>query len=52
MIDYVIADNQLMRESGVVQVDRTDIGAYDHYLVWLELARTTKYCREKAKYLE
>ena len=25
MIDYVIADNQLIRESGVVQVDRTDI---------------------------
>ena len=34
VIDYVIADNQLMRESGVVQVDRTDIGASDHYLVW------------------
>ena len=27
VIDYVIADNQLMRVSGVVQVD---IGAYDH----------------------
>ena len=46
MIDYVIADNQLMRESGVVQVDRTDIGASDHYLVWLELGRTTKHSRK------
>ena len=43
MIDYVIADNQLMRESGVVQVDRT---ASDHYLVWLELGRTTKYSKK------
>ena len=33
VIDYVITDNQL-RESGVVQID---IGAPDHYLVWLEL---------------
>ena len=24
-----------------MQVDRTDIGASDHYLVWLELGRTT-----------
>ena len=39
MIDYMIADNQLMRELGVVQVDRTDIGASDHYLVWLELGK-------------
>ena len=43
MIDYVIADNELMRESGVVQVDRTDIGASDHYL---ELGRTTKHSRK------
>ena len=42
VIDYVIADNQLMRESGIVQVDRTDIGASDHYLVWLELGRTSR----------
>ena len=43
MIDYVIADNQLIRESGVVQVGRTDIGASDHYLVWLKLGRITKH---------
>ena len=48
VIDYVIADNQLMRESGVVQVDRTDIGASDHYLVWLELGRTTKHSRKES----
>ena len=46
VIDYVIGDNQLMRESGVVQVDRTDIRASDHYLVWLELGRTTKHSRK------
>ena len=46
VIDYVIADNQLMRESGVVRVDRTDIGASDRYLVWLELSRTTKHSRK------
>ena len=45
MIDYVIADDQLMRESGVVQVDRTDIGTSDRHLVWLELDRTTKHSR-------
>ena len=39
----MIADNQLMRESGVVQVD---IRASDHYLVWLELDRTTKHSRK------
>ena len=42
VIDYVITDSQLMKDSGVVQVDRTDIGASDHYLVFLELGRTTK----------
>ena len=39
VIDYVIADNQLMRESGVVQ----DIGVSDHYL---ELGRTPKHSRK------
>ena len=43
MTNYGIADNQLMRESGIVQVDKTDTGASDHYLVWLELGRTTKH---------
>ena len=45
VIDY---DTQLMKESGVVQVDSTDIGASDHFLVWLELGRTTK-CIKKGK---
>ena len=35
-----------MKESGVVHIDRTDIGASDHFLVWLELARTTKNTRK------
>ena len=48
VIDYIITDTQLMKESGVVQVDSTDIGASDHFLVWLELGRTTK-CIKKGK---
>ena len=48
VIDYVITDSQLMKESGVVQVDSTDIGASDHFLVWIELGRTTK-CIKKGK---
>ena len=31
----IVTDGQLMRESGDVQVDTTDIGASDHFLVWL-----------------
>ena len=37
LIIYVITDAQLLRESGVVNIDSTDIGMYDHFLVWLEL---------------
>ena len=37
-----------MRASGYVHVDSTDIGCSDHYLVWMELGRTTKTTR-KAK---
>ena len=48
VIDYIITDTQLMKESGAVQVDCTDIGASDHFLVWLELGRTTK-CIKKGK---
>ena len=35
-----------MRESGEVNVDSTDIGVSDHFLVWLELGRVTKCCRK------
>ena len=37
-----------MKESGVIQVDSTDIGASGHFLVWIELGRTTK-CIKKGK---
>ena len=37
-----------MKASGYVHVDSTDIGCSDHYLVWMELGRTTKTTR-KAK---
>ena len=41
-----VCDTELMKESGIVRVDRTDIGLSDHFLVWGELARTTK-CAKK-----
>ena len=37
-----------MKASGYVHVDSTDIGCSDHYLVWMELGRTTRTTR-KAK---
>ena len=49
VIDYVVTDVQLMRESGDVQVDTTDIGASDHFLVWLELGRVTKCCKKQKR---
>ena len=36
-LDFIVTDVQLMRESGEVHVDSTDIGVSDHFLVWLEL---------------
>ena len=48
VIDYITTDAQLMKESGVIQVDSTDIGASDHFLVWIELGRTKK-CINKGK---
>ena len=48
IIDYIVTDAQLMKASGYVHVDSTDIGCSDHYLVWMELGRTTKTTR-KAK---
>ena len=39
-----------MRESGDVQVNNiTDIGASDHFLVWLELGRVTKCCKTRKR---
>ena len=42
VIDYIITDAQLLRESGDVCIDSTDIGMSDHFLVWLELGRTAR----------
>ena len=36
-----------MRESGDVQVNITDIGDLDHFLVRLELGRVTKCCKKQ-----
>ena len=41
---------QLMKASGYVHVDSTDIGCSDNYLVWMELGRTTRTTR-KAKHV-
>ena len=49
VIDFIVADVQLMRESGEVNVDSTDIGVSDHFLVWLELGRVAKCCRKQKR---
>ena len=46
VIDFIVTDVLLMRESGEVNVDSTDIGVSDHFLVWLELGRVAKCCRK------
>ena len=42
IIDYIITDMQMLKKSGKLCVDRTDIGISDHFLLWLELGRLTK----------
>ena len=37
IINYIITDMQLLKKSGKLCVDRTDIGISDHFLLWLEL---------------
>ena len=49
VIDFIVANVQLMRESGEVNVDSTDIGVSDHFLVWLELGRVAKCCRKQKR---
>ena len=49
MIDFIVTDVQLMTESGDVQVNISDIGASDHFLVWLELGRITKCCTKQKR---
>ena len=44
----IITDSQLLRESGDVCIDSTDIGMSDHFLVWLELGRTAKKKKTEA----
>ena len=39
VIDFIVTDVQLMRESGEVHIDSTDIGVSDDFLVWFELGR-------------
>ena len=42
IIDYIITDMQMLKKSGKLCVDTTDIGISDHFLLWLELGRLTK----------
>ena len=42
IIDNIITDLQVLKKSGKLCVDRTDIGISDHFLLWLELGRLTK----------
>ena len=42
VIDFIITDLQLMRESGDMHVDSTDIGTLDHFLVSLKVGRVAK----------
>ena len=49
VIDYVITDSQLMKESGDVQVDATDRGVSDRSLVWLELGKVSKGSRKRKR---
>ena len=48
IIDYIITDVQMLKKSGKLCVDRTDIGISDHFLLWLELGHLTK-CHTKGK---
>ena len=47
VIDFIITDLQLMRESGDVHVDSTDIGTSDNFLVSLEVGRVAKGARKQ-----
>ena len=49
IIDYVITDAQLMAASGNVQVENTDIGCSDHFLVWMELGRIANRSKKEKR---
>ena len=49
VIDFIVTDVQLMRESGEVNVDSTDIGVSDHFLVWFELGGVAKCCKKQKR---
>ena len=46
VIDFIVMDVQLMRKSGEVNEDSTDIGVSDNFLVWFELGRVAKCSRK------
>ena len=52
VIDYIIADAQLLEVSRNVHVDGTDIGSSDHLLVWMELGQASKTSKNRKRGLE
>ena len=46
VIDFIVTNVQLMRESGEVNVDSTEICVSDNFLVWFRLGRVAKCCRK------
>ena len=52
IIDYIVTDSNLLQVSGSVQVDDTDIGKSDHFLVWMELGRTVKTAKQQKRVIK
>ena len=49
VIDFIVTDVYLMRESGEVNVDSTVIGLSNHFRFWLEFGRVAKCCRKQKR---
>ena len=41
-----------MAASGNVQIDNTDIGCSDHFLIWMELGRLTNRSRKEKRVIK
>ena len=49
---FLVTDSNLLQVSGSVQVDDTDIGKSDHFLVWMELGRTVKTAKQQKRVIK
>ena len=52
IIDYTVTDSNLLQVLGSVQVDTTDIGKSDHFLVWMELGRTVEATKHQKRVIK